>query len=129
MRLVLHHNRMALGEKLNALRIHSPQGMIASARQNLDFQRTSLVRATEAKLRALQMDLILLEKGLGDLNPMAILNRGYSIAFHLPEKRILKETSNVHQGDQVMVLLGDGRLTCRVETAEPGSGLSLKDLI
>ena len=32
------------------------------------------------------MRLILVQKGLGDLNPMAILNRGYSIAFHLPEK-------------------------------------------
>ncbi|MBW2708122.1 MAG: exodeoxyribonuclease VII large subunit [Deltaproteobacteria bacterium] len=128
-RLVFHHNRMALSEKLNGLRIHSPKGMIASGRQNLDFQRTSLIRATEAKLRELRMRLIVLEKGLGDLNPMAILNRGYSIAFHLPEKRILKEVSAVRQGDQVMVLLGEGRLTCRVETAELGSGFSLKDLI
>jgi len=127
--LVLHHNRMVLSEKSNALRIHSPRGMIASRRQNLNFQKTSLVRATEAKLRGLRMHLILLEKGLGDLSPMAILNRGYSIAFQLPEKRILKETSSVHQGDQVMVLLAEGRLTCRVETAEPDSELFLKGLI
>ena len=128
-RLVLHHNRMALSEKLNGLRIYSPQGMIVSRRQNLDFQRTSLIRAMEATLRGLGMRFTLLEKGLRDLSPMAILNRGYSIAFHLPEKRILKTVSNVLQGDQVMVLLGEGCLTCRVEAAEPGSGLSLKDLI
>ena len=85
---------------------------------------TSLIRAMEARLRGAQMRLKLLEKGLRDLNPMAILNRGYSIALHLPEKRVLKETSGVHQGDQVMVLLGEGRLTCRVEKAEPDSGLS-----
>ena len=69
------------------------------------------------------MRLTLLEKGLEDLNPMAILKRGYSITFHLPEKRVLKEISGVHQGDQVMVLLEKGRLTCRVESTDADSGL------
>ena len=88
---------------------------------------TSLIRAMEARLRGAKMRLILLEKGLRDLNPMAILNRGYSIALHLPEKRVLRKASGVHQGDQVMVLLGEGRLRCRVETAEPASGLSIPE--
>ena len=124
MRLALHNHRMVLGSKQNALKIHSPRRMMISRGQNLEFQMTSLVRAMEARLRGLKMHLTLLEKGLQDLNPMAILNRGYSIALHLPEKRVLKEASGVHQGDQVMVLLGEGRLRCRVEKAEPDSGLS-----
>jgi len=70
------------------------------------------------------MQLILLEKGLRDLNPMAILKRGYSITFNLPEKDILKKASGVHPGDRVMVQLGEGRLTCRVETADSDSVLS-----
>jgi len=70
------------------------------------------------------MQLVLLEKGLQDLNPMAILRRGYSITFNLPEKDILKKVSGVHPGDQVMVQLGEGRLTCRVETADSDSVLS-----
>jgi len=123
MRLALHHNRMALGEKSNALRMHSPQNMIVSKRQHLDFQKTSLVRVIEARLRGLGMELVLLEKGLRDLNPMEILKRGYSIAFHLPDKGILKETSGVHPGDRVMVQLEKGRLTCRVEAADADSGI------
>ncbi|HKI48723.1 MAG TPA: exodeoxyribonuclease VII large subunit [Desulfobacteria bacterium] len=124
MHLALHHNRMILGEKSNALRIHSPQGLIASRRQNLDFQRASLIRAMDSRLRGFRMQLVLLEKGLQDLNPMAILRRGYSITFNLPEKDILKKVSGVHPGDQVMVQLGEGRLTCRVETADSDSVLS-----
>lgn len=127
MRLVLHNHRMVLGSKQNALQIHSPQSMIISRRQNLEFQMTSLIRAMEGRLRGDQMRLILFEKGLRDLNPMAILNRGYSIALHLPEKRVLRKASGVHQGDQVMVLLGEGRLRCRVETAEPDSKFSIPD--
>jgi len=127
MLLALHHKRMALDAKINVLRINSPLGMIASGKQNLDFQKASLIRAMETKLRGLQMNRSLLEKGLNDLNPRAILKRGYAIALGLPEKRILKEASDVFQGDQVMVLLGEGRLTCRVETSEPDSGLSLLD--
>ena len=124
MRLALHNHRMVLNTKQNTLQIHSPKSMVISKGQNLEFQMTSLIRAMEARLRGTQMRFKLLEKGLGDLNPMAILNRGYSIALHLPEKRVLKEASGVHQGDQVMVLLGEGRLMCRVETAEPDSDLS-----
>ena len=128
MLLALHHERMALGAKTNVLRIHSPLGMITSGKQHLDFQRTSLIRAMETKLRGLRMNRSLLEKGLCALNPRAILKRGYSIALQLPEKRVLKETSGVHQGDQVMVLLSEGSLTCRVETSEPDSELSLRGL-
>ncbi|MCF8127779.1 MAG: exodeoxyribonuclease VII large subunit [Deltaproteobacteria bacterium] len=124
MRLYLHHNRMKLGEKSNALRIHSPQRLIASRGQNLDFQRASLIRAMDSRLRGLRMQLVLLEKGLQDLNPMAILKRGYSITFNLPEKGILKKASGVRPGDQVMVQLREGRLTCRVETADSDSVLS-----
>ena len=126
MRLAFHHNKMVVAEKTNALRIHSPQALIVSRRQHLDFQQTSLIRAMKAQLRGLKMHLTLLEKGLGDLNPMGILKRGYSIAFHLPEQRILKETSGVNRGDQVMVLLEKGRLICRVESAETDSGLNGK---
>ena len=127
MRLDLHHKRMASGAKANALRIHSPLGMIASGKQNLDFQRTSLIRAMETKLRGFRMNRSLLEKGLSDLNPRAILKRGYSIALQLPEKKILKKIKGVYSGDQIMVLLAEGSLTCRVETTEGVSGLSLLD--
>jgi len=67
------------------------------------------------------MRLDLLKKGLWDLNPTAILKRGYSITFDLPDKRILKNASTIHPGDQVMVLLSEGRLICRVERAETDS--------
>ncbi len=124
MRLLIHQNRMAISERLNALRIYSPQVMIASRRQHLEFHRTTLSRAMDSRLRGLRMQLILLQKGLQDLNPMAILKRGYSISFSLPAKRILRKASGVHAGDQVMVQLGEGRLTCRVETADSDSGLT-----
>ena len=124
MRLSLHHQKTAVAEKTNALRLNSPQALMTSRRQHLDFHRTSLVRAMEIQLRGHKMRRTLLEKGLADLNPMAILKRGYSITFHLPKKRILKETSGVHRGDQVTVVLEKGQLTCRVESADADSGIS-----
>ena len=127
MLLALHHKRMSLGATTNALRIHSPLDRIASGKQHLDFQKSSLIRAMETKLRGLRMNRSLLEKGLTDLNPRAILNRGYSITLRLPEKKVLKETKDVGAGDQILVLLAEGRLTCRVETAEPDSDFSLLD--
>lgn len=121
MHFVLHRHRMAVNEKSNALVAHSPRNRVASHGQHLAFQRTSLVRTMQNELRGLGMRLDLLKKGLWDLNPTAILKRGYSITFDLPDKRILKNASTIHPGDQVMVLLSEGRLICRVERAETDS--------
>ena len=127
MHLLLHNHRMILNSKQNALQIHSPQHMIISRRQHLEFQTTSLIRAMKTEIRGTRMRLTLIKKGLGDLNPMAILHRGYSIAFFLPEKRVLRDASGVHEGDRIMVLLGEGQLRCRVETVESDSSFSIPD--
>ena len=52
---------------------------------------------------------------LESLSPLAVLARGYAIAFRLPEKRILRRAAEVQPGGKVLVQLGRGSLTCTVE--------------
>lgn len=52
---------------------------------------------------------------LNHLSPLAILSRGYSITWKLPERVLLKEARSVDGGARVHVRLHEGSLICRVE--------------
>ncbi len=58
---------------------------------------------------------------LDSLSPLAILSRGYSITYRLPERSIIKSTTAVHKGDYVEAILQDGAINCRVEEVSPVS--------
>ena len=52
---------------------------------------------------------------LDSLSPLAILNRGYSLTYRLPQMRLVKEARQVAQGDRVQVRLHRGILMCGVD--------------
>lgn len=112
-----------LGAERRNLFLHSPMGLISSMGQRLEFQKRSLGRAMKRHLGQKGMAISLLEKGIQDLSPLSVLRRGYSITRKLPERIILKDTSNVQKGDQVQVLLSEGELGCKIEKIEEKKGL------
>ena len=73
-----------------------------SMRQKVEFTRGKLER---------EMSL------LNSLSPLAILNRGYSIATKIPTGEVIKEIRAVNAGDRVGVRVTDGEMECRVEKA------------
>ncbi len=59
---------------------------------------------------------------LQSLSPLGILNRGYSICFAVPDRRLVRAAEEVAIGGQVAVRLDRGELTCLVQ------GLRREDL-
>lgn len=55
---------------------------------------------------------------LDSLNPLAVLERGYSITRKLPSLQILKDSSAVHAGEEVEVRLFRGSLLCQIERTQ-----------
>jgi len=53
------------------------------------------------------------------LSPLAVLARGYAIALHVPTGRALVRASDARTGDEIDVVLHEGRLRARVEEREP----------
>jgi exodeoxyribonuclease VII large subunit len=52
---------------------------------------------------------------LNALNPLAVLERGYSVTRVLPGKTVMKDVSQVRVGQRVMVTVWRGEAVCRVE--------------
>ncbi len=48
------------------------------------------------------------------LNPFAILSRGYSITYKLPENQIIKQSKDVNINDKVKIKLFNGEIFCNV---------------
>jgi exodeoxyribonuclease VII large subunit len=67
------------------------------------------------KLKDCRMDISMLQEKLKDMSPLSVLGRGYSITRTLPEKQVLRSSSQVNQGDRVNVKLAEGELECLVE--------------
>jgi exodeoxyribonuclease VII large subunit len=63
-----------------------------------------------------------LTAGLDHLNPLGILSRGYSITKKLPSSIILKDASNVREGDLLSTKLYQGEVISRVEKHHAHTG-------
>ncbi len=113
--LVIRDSTKKLNTDEHALLAYSPINMIQAMGQTLNFRTTSLNRAMATCLKDKQTNIFAMKKRMTDLSPLAILNRGYSITRKLPEKTVLRNTSDAKKGDLVQVLLAEGEMKCRIE--------------
>jgi exodeoxyribonuclease VII large subunit len=55
---------------------------------------------------------------LDTLSPLAVLGRGYAVAWNEDKTRVLRDASAVAPGDKVKVTLAKGELDCEVRSNE-----------
>jgi len=104
---------LAAGQR--ALILHSPLKTVAGLRQKIEFQNRSMAMMVTRKLNDCRVGISMLHEKLKDMSPLSVLARGYSIARKLPEKWVLRSSSQVSKGDRVSVKLAEGELECLVE--------------
>lgn len=115
--IIKERERELEGER-RALNYNSPDRLIRTLRQEMDFCGRTLLQATITTLNGKKATLASTKKRLEDLNPLSILRRGYSIAMTLPHKEVVRNALTVASGDRIQVLLGQGELECRVERTQ-----------
>jgi exodeoxyribonuclease VII large subunit len=91
-------------EDLGVLLKHHRQTLFSAIQFLLESKKGTL-RTTVAKLNA--------------LNPLAILERGYSVTQTLPDYALVKEVRQVGLGQQVQVTVSKGGMVCRIESIHP----------
>jgi len=121
MDLNIRERKKRLTAEGRALLLHSPTRMFSSLSQRIEFQRRSLLQLMLKGLRENRMNLFLFEEKIKNLSPLSVLKRGYSITRRLPDKKILKDVSDVKKGDRVNILLAEGELESRVEKIISGN--------
>ncbi|MCJ2562468.1 MAG: exodeoxyribonuclease VII large subunit [Candidatus Thermoplasmatota archaeon] len=90
---------------LDQIRTHS---------QRLDDRFLQMNRALESFLVLQREGLRKLGGILGTADPLATLDRGYSIAMKLPDKDVIETIESVTLGDDVLVMVRDGEIYCVV---------------
>ena len=99
-------------------RLADPGRRLRENQQLVDELSIALVRRFQERLRKCRDHLARQSGRLEALSPLAVLDRGYSIAHKLPEERIVKDAATLTDGDLLRVSFAKGRALCRVEGKE-----------
>ena len=94
---------------------NSPQSIVEDLNVLLNYHRQSLRSALQFYLQSKSGALRTTEAKLNALNPLAVLERGYSITRTLPDYALVKDVQQVSLGQQVKVNVSRGAMVCRIE--------------
>ncbi len=96
----------------------SPRQRLEQGAQRLDELRARLAAAVRRALKAKGDALAALAAQLNALSPVAILGRGYAVAFDA-KGSLLRSAAQVRPGDGLRLLLGTGEVDAKVESTHP----------
>ena len=100
-----------LGEKLNRL---SPAFKNAVIRQKIENHLARISAAIKNKIEKDRSALTGTVSRLESLSPLAVLSRGYNIAYRIKDNSVIRDSTQVEKGEQIRLMLYKGELTCKV---------------
>ncbi len=114
----LHLNKdLQLLEK----KLISPKTVIFGLRNQIEKAQARLQRAVEIKLNKLDFNLKNSMGKLDSLSPLAVVDRGYSIASK--NKKIINSISEVALADMIEIRVSDGTLLAEVKNINKNQGV------
>jgi exodeoxyribonuclease VII large subunit len=99
-------------------RLADPERKLRETQQHVDELSVDLVRRFRDRIRQFKDRLVQGRGRLDALSPLAVLDRGYSIAHKIPEEKLVKDTASLDIGDFLRVTFAKGKAICRVERKE-----------
>lgn len=92
-----------------------PLDIVRGYEQRLDELESGLLLRFRHYIDLKEENYKLLSEKLGILSPLGILDRGYSISFRLPDRKIIKDKDAVKKGDLIETKVSKGSFKSRVE--------------
>lgn len=99
-------------------RLSDPTRRLRENQQRLDDLSLSLSRRFQDHLVRFRRRLAHGAERLNGLSPLAVLERGYSIAHEMPDGKIVKDSATLNLGDRLRITFARGKALCRVEGKE-----------
>jgi exodeoxyribonuclease VII large subunit len=114
-RRVVTHQDQALRLATSRLFLQSPRRALIAARQQL-AQAAQLLGQSFCRRQAEQRRHLEYRQGrLEQINPLAILKRGYAVATLLPGEIVVRDAAEVSAGAAIRVRVAQGRMDCEVK--------------
>lgn len=111
----LNKKREVLQAKMNSLLLFHPGRQVADFNQRLKQLWRQMVLAERREIRFFRQKWQSCLERLNALSPLAILERGYSITWQLPQGEIVKKASLLKPQDKVRVKVHKGEFIANVE--------------
>ena len=97
----------------------SPAGLLAAMHERLNLLGQRSNHCLRQRLQGSHSRLVAGTSMLAALNPLAILDRGYSITRTIPGQRVVRDAATVRRDQSLEILLGRGRITVTVDNKQP----------
>lgn len=96
------------------LHLRSPQIKVATYNSILKEKRQRLGMAVQMYLKNSNLNFKGLVGRLDSLSPLAVLRRGYSVCYHLPDRKVVTDVADIKLDDQVEIQVDKGEMVCGV---------------
>jgi len=111
--------RQRLKSVLTSYGLKRPADVLLQNRQRLDELIRQITVATSNLFQRAKQNFSTAVGRLNALSPLAVLERGYSVCYKLPEKRIVKIAGSLKVKDQLEMLLWKGKVHSQVQAIYP----------
>ncbi len=112
---VVTHQDQALRLATSRLFLQSPRRSLTGARQRLAQAAQMLGQSWFRRQTGQRRHLEYTQNRLEQINPLAILARGYAVATLLPGETVIRDATEVSAGAAVRVRVAQGRMDCEVK--------------
>ena len=109
------HQDQALRLATSRLFLLSPRRSLTAARQRLAQAAQMLAQSWRRRQTEARRHLEYSQSRLEQINPLAILARGYAVATLLPQGTLIRDATLVEAGAPIRVRVAQGRMDCEVK--------------
>jgi len=99
--------------------LNRPLELLHQRIQRVDELEMQILKSVRNRVQFIKTKLENFRKTLEVMNPRAIMERGFAIVYHWPDKKIIKSIMMLSVGEQVGVELNDGEFQAKTETIRP----------
>lgn len=109
-------DEVAIGQLMNRLQAHSPVNAVNSYRRELEQLGNRLLKTSSQGLKKHQDHFTSTLRILTSLNPLHVIERGYSIVYQ--DGKVQKSVENLKVGDAIQIKMQDGTAEATIKSVD-----------